>query len=238
MNNKNNPINSYNILSRLPDIRPVHSLIIIFNLALIIGGLVCEIIFYGTENFAGVIASGIIAGSNLLCFLILKNVINWYPQARFEIYNEYIDFSYFVPGIDKMTDYKVEQIDHIKETFDGLTVTGIIKHKPAAKLNYEALDKYKFYIANKELKNKILLELQEFKKRQYINELNNCLADKPEEKNNDSNNIDIVTESTEMPDLEQNIKMVKDEMAKKLNDSDRMDITIDKPNIKVTTSTK
>ena len=36
----------------------------------------------------------------------------------------------------------------------------------------------------------------------------------------------------------QNIKMVKDEMAKKLNDSDRMDITIDKPNIKVTTSTK
>lgn len=41
-----------------------------------------------------------------------------------------------------------------------------------------------------------------------------------------------------MPDLEQNIKMVKDEMAKKLNDSDRMDITIDKPNIKVTTSTK
>ena len=214
MNNKNNPINSYNMLSRLPDIRPVHSLIIIFNLALIIGGLVCEIIFYGTENFAGVIASGIIAGSNLLCFLILKNVINWYPQARFEIYNEYIDFSYFVPGIDKMTDYKVEQIDHIKETFDGLTVTGIIKHKPAAKLNYETLDKYKFYIANKELKNKILLELQEFKKRQYINELNNCLADKPEEKNNDSNNIDIVTESTEMPDLEQNIKMVKDEMAK------------------------
>ena len=53
MNNKNNPINSYNMLSRLPDIRPVHSLIIIFNLALIIGGLVCEIIFYGTENFAG-----------------------------------------------------------------------------------------------------------------------------------------------------------------------------------------
>ena len=136
--------------NKLPEVKSVYSIIIILNIAFIFGGLIAEIICFGMEAYTGQIVSAILMAANAFCLGVLKNVINWYPQAKIEVKKDYLSYTYYVPGINKFTEYKIYEIENLRIAHDGIEITGNIKHRPAARMSFEDINKYKIHMNKKD----------------------------------------------------------------------------------------
>ena len=136
--------------NRLPEVKSVYSIIIVLNIAFIFGGLIAEIICFGMEAYTGQIVSAILMAVNAFCLGVLKNVINWYPQAKIEVKKDYLSYTYYVPGINKFTEYKIYEIENLRVAHDGIEITGNIKHRPAARMSFEDINKYKIHMNKKD----------------------------------------------------------------------------------------
>lgn len=142
------------ITSKLPDVKAAYPVIIIINFALIIGSLMTGIINAIVKNQTGIAVSATIIVINIICLIVLKYATNWYPQAELKATDKYLTYKYYVAGIGKYAEYRIEKVDNIKILKDSILITGILKHRPAARLTFEPIKKYKLFTGNSD-KNEI-----------------------------------------------------------------------------------
>lgn len=181
------------ITSKLPEVKAAYPVIIIINFALIIGGLIAGVINAIGKNQTSIIISAIVIALNIICLIILKYATNWYPQAELKATDKYLTYKYYVAGIGKYAEYKIEKVDDIKILKNSILITGILKYRPAARLTFEPIKKYKLFTGNSD-KNEIA-ELIKLYQNSDVAENLGKIIEESENKNNKCTEPDLYTEA-------------------------------------------
>lgn len=160
---KNEGNKSVKLISKMPEIKTPIIILLVVNFVSILGSLISMIICFSIEYDAGVIGSAIIGLINLFCVLVLKNVINWYPDGKIE-YKEKehkIEFSYYVAGLGKYCIYEIKEIDEMKIKLNTVEIKGYILWHSAQGLT-KSINKYNIPITKQD-KEEIIELLDSFK---------------------------------------------------------------------------
>ena len=117
------------ITSKLPDVKAAYPVIIIINFALIIGSLMTGIINVIVKNQTGIAVSATIIAINIICLIVLKYATNWYPQAELKATDKYLTYKYYVAGIGKYAEYRIEKVDDIKILKDSILTMDDLRYE-------------------------------------------------------------------------------------------------------------